>query len=616
MKKIVWLVVSCLMTLSLVIASCGGAEETGGKVTQTGTGQTVTVGGEEKEITTETGQEEVVKVSTEAPQYGGTITIASPGDPDFDLLGWFASSPQHIAHNSIWDGDWTKGPAGGYGTGEVLWEESTNVPDLNVGFIAESWRWEVNEDAQTVDSIVTLRDNIYFAQPDTEAGRMAGGRKLTTDDVVWCIQQHISNPESDNYKGFPMCREVPVVKTGANEITITHPFNLHLDSIMRLFAYVLMFPPELWDAYGYDSCTDIMLSVGTGSFYVTDYVVSNMILMERNPSYWKTDPIGPGQGNQLPYAEKVKFIIIPDLSTQQAALRTANIDKMSGFTKDDADIMSKQVPELMVAKRGGGHNQPVFFRMDQPPFSDKNVRRAMQIAINLDEINESLYGGEATLINFPYYYTPAYADLYLGLDDPECSESVKELFVYDPVKAKQLITDAGYPNGFETELVIISAWADYYSILKEYWEKIGVNVDLKVVLDFGQLIGTNASLGFEGMIAQFISPCSTYPEQAQYTGDSWLNPSRVKDPYVDEMADKARAAGITDLTAAMTITKELTKYLLDQAYAIQAPHYPLYNLWWPWIKNYSGEVSVGYMTFDSWVQYVWVDQDLKASMGY
>ena len=616
MKKLLWVMICCIMAISLVMASCGDSDDSGGKVKEEDKGQTITTKTEEKVVKTELGTEEKIEVSSDAPEYGGTITKMLGADPDPDLLGYFACSPQHIAHNSIWDGDWTRGPAGGYGTSEVLWEESTNVPDLNVGYIAESWRFIVNEEDQTVDTILTIRDNIYFAQPDSEAGRLVGGRKMTTDDVVWCIEGHLRNPESDNYAGFPECRDVPVVKTGPNEITITHPIAIHVDSTMRLFSYVLMYPKELWDTYGLDSTIDLNLSVGTGSFMMKDYVVSNMVLMERNPSYWKTDPIGPGMGNQLPYADKVKFIIIPDQSTQQAALRTAGIDMLPMLKKDDADLLVKQNSALKIAQRGGGHEQCVFFRMDSPPFDDVRVRQAMQLAVNLDEINESLYAGEATYFVFPYYYTPAYADLYLGMDDPAMPADVRELYTYNPAKAKQLLADAGYPNGFETDLTIVSMWADYYSILKEYWAQIGVEVNIVPVQDFGALIGVNAGLQFEGMIAQFISPCSTYPEQAQYFGASWLNPSRINDPYVNEMANKARAACVTSMKDGMAITKELTAYLLKNVYAVQALHYPTYNVWWPWLRNYTGETSVGYMTWDSWVQFVWVDQDLKASMGY
>jgi peptide/nickel transport system substrate-binding protein len=577
------------MIVALLIASCGKKDEPTEQV-------------EEKE----------------KPEYGGTITLSlllSGGtEPDFDLINWFSTAPQHLAHQAFWEGDWTKGPAGGYGTGEVLWEENTNVPDLNVGVIAESWNWVVNEADNTVTTTITVRDNVYFNEPDTEAGRIVGGRKMTVEDVQWCWQQHISNPDSANYQGFPMCRDFVVEKTGPRQLSITMPLSIHLDALMRYFAYVLVFPPELWDEYGYDSCTNIMYSVGTGPYYVTDYVISNSVTMQRSEKYWRTNPIGPGEGDKLPYADTVKYILIPDTSTQQSALRTAQIDMLSMNTLETMQTITGQISDIKSAKRGGGHNQPVFFRMDEPPFNDVRVRRAMQLAIDLNEINETMYAGEATLINFPYYYTPAYADLYLDIDEMEPETAA--IFTQDIDEAKRLLTEAGYPNGFSTELSILSEWGDYYSIYKEYWSKIGVDVGLRILTDVPQLISVNTNREFEGMIACFISPCSTFPEQAQYTGDSWLNPGRINEPYVNEMADNARAAGVTSLKDAMAVTKELTAFLHENVYAIQAPHYPNYNMWWPWLKNYTGEVNVGYMVSDTWVQYVWVDQALKKSMGH
>ena len=112
-----------------------------------------------------------------------------------------------------------------------------------------------------------------------------------------------------------------------------------------------------------------------------------------------------------------------------------------------------------------------------------------------------------------------------------------------------------------------------------------------------------------------VSPPATYPEQYQYSGGSYINGSILDDPYVNEMAEKARVAALTDVRAAMAITKELMPYLQDLALCIQTPRYPAYNLWWPWIKNYSGEISVGYFTGPSWAKYVWIDQELKKSMG-
>ncbi|OGO39305.1 MAG: hypothetical protein A2147_05560 [Chloroflexi bacterium RBG_16_57_8] len=57
------------------------------------------------------------------------------------------------------------------------------------------------------------------------------------------------------------------------------------------------------------------------------------------------------------------------------------------------------------------------------------------------------------------------------------------------------------------------------------------------------------------------------------------------------------------------------KYVLDQAYVISRPIYPLTNFWWPWVKNYTGEYSVGYIMYETWAQWVWIDGALKTSMG-
>lgn len=617
MRKALMVVVCCIMALSLVIASCGKTEQTGGTVKEEGTGTTVTTKTEtktpavyEKDVT-----DTKVQVS-DKPRYGGSLTLLQIAEPDFDLINWFSTAPQHLMHQSVWEGDWTKGPAGGYGENLVDWGDHTNVPDFFIGRIASDWSWKIDEANDTVVTIIHVRDNIFFAQPATDAGKLVKGRKMTTKDVAWAIEQQLRNPEAQNYAGFPATREVPVEVTGANEITITHPFKLHLDSIMRLFAYALVFPPELWDAYGYDSCSNILNGVGTGPFMIRDYVPSNMISLERNPSFWQTNPIGPGKGDQLPYVDAVKYIIIPDLSTQLAALRTGKLDMMGMVSWEDAETLGKQNPEILKKRTASNQIPSAFFRMDQTPFKDIKVRKAMLYGIDLNAINESLYKGLGDLISFPYFYHPGYARLYLGLNDPAMPADVKDMYTYNPEKAKALLTEAGYPNGFKTEITLVQAWADYYSIAKEYWSKIGVEVELKIVADFGQLISTNIALGFNGMIAQFISPVSTYPEQAQYTGESWLNPSRVKDPYVDKMAADVRAKGVTDFGASMDMMKELTKYILAQVYAIPTPRYPNYSMWWPWLKNYNGERLVGYMVADNWAKYIWIDSELKKSMGY
>ena len=56
--------------------------------------------------------------------------------------------------------------------------------------------------------------------------------------------------------------------------------------------------------------------------------------------------------------------------------------------------------------------------------------------------------------------------------------------------------------------------------------------------------------------------------------------------------------------------------MVDQAPYIWLPTQYVYSAWWPWVKNYSGEYSVGYIRYDSWATWIWIDEALKESMGY
>ena len=74
--------------------------------------------------------------------------------------------------------------------------------------------------------------------------------------------------------------------------------------------------------------------------------------------------------------------------------------------------------------------------------------------------------------------------------------------------------------------------------------------------------------------------------------------------------------GMMDPPKADRMYKDLMKYVLDQAWVIPTPLAPLYHMWWPWVKNYHGEGSVGYDNTYNFTKFVWIDTALKDSMGY
>jgi peptide/nickel transport system substrate-binding protein len=226
------------------------------------------------------------------------------------------------------------------------------------------------------------------------------------------------------------------------------------------------------------------------------------------------------------------------------------------------------------------------------PFADVRVRRAMYMATDFNEINEGLYHGLRQINSWPYWYQKGYEDLYLSLDDPDCPAEVKELFVYNPEKAKQLLADADYPTGLKAEILMTENEVDYYSVIKDQWKKVGINLEFDVQ-EWGAYWGILNSYTYEEMVVAAIPPPSSWPEVAGYTGVTSSNFSKIDEPEINAGTNHMLQTAITDLDAAMRETRELMKILLPGAWVIPTPRYPTYTLWWSWLKNYSGENSVG-----------------------
>ncbi len=592
--------------MAVIFSSCGG----GGATTTTGPTQTTAPPtGTTVPPTTP---------SSQKPQYGGNMGLVLIAEPVFDLLQLGKNASHLLSHNYIWDGDWARGPAGGYGTSEFKWVESTNIPALNIGHVAEKVTWAADPDGKNVTTTIKVRKGIHFAlNSASEASRLAAGRELTTDDVLFCLDEFNTNPDSQDYKLFPMTRTMKAKKVDADTITITYPFELFLAATMRQLGLAVFYPPEVYAKYK-AQFNDPKNDVGTGPYMITDYVSSSTISLKRNPNYWETNPVGPGKGDQLPYVENVKFYILTDTSTQQAALRTAKLDQMGGYTPEDTKTMSAQVPELKHVAAATWGMSPLYMRTDVAPTSDVKVRRALLMATDLNAINNSLYNGLGQILSWPTWRTPEYAGIYLGLDDPEMPADVKALYTYNPDGARALLKDAGYPSGLKLTMTLSSdaTQVDYYSILKDQWSKAGIDVTLDPHEPVS-MVGIWSSFSYKELCVCIYAPNSTWPEQANYNNVSnWVNTARVNDPTVNDGVKKAQEQAVTDFTGAMKVTKDLMKYLLGQAYAIPTPRYPQTNFWWPWVKNYDGETTVGYFPGFSWMKYVWVDQELQKSLGH
>ena len=611
-RKIVWVVVSSLMVLSLVMASCAPAavEEEEEVVVE--------------EVVEEEVEEEVVAPVVEKPKYGGMLRIAEiRAIQNFSPIGGKTSRSQTLkfTNEPLLIGDWAKGPAGGYGTLKTTWTESHQVWEYFTGGIAESWELPTKIEGETATITWHIRKGVHWAlNPDSEASRLVGGRELTVDDVLMSLRRTYTVTWSQLYYTDVPLRDTKISSPEPWVITtenVWEHFELHLS---RFAAGIPIHPEEVVEKYG--NMQDWRVSVGTGAFMLTDYVAGSTATFVRNPNYWNKDPVGPGKGNQLPYLDGIKQFIILDVSTRLAALRTAKIDQLVSLESEDVLMFKKTTPDLMFTAAGVTGSNSAAFKLDVAPFNDIRVRRAMLMAIDFEGIKRDYYGGEAKIFNWPVTYSSTYADALLTLDDPEMPESVRELYSYNPEKAKALLAEAGYPDGFKTNLILPSTAEaiDYYSIIADMLSKVDVDLELHLQEE-AAMTAKARDKDFDQMITLHGAPMSAqvYKMEAIY-GPGFFNMGVIDDPVVNEAYPKIQMSmaipGAEAYAEANRLYKEMLKHLLGQAYAIPRVGYYTYNAWWPWLKNYSGEGRVGYRAAPNFPNWVWLDQELKKSMGY
>ena len=554
--------------------------------------------------------------SSQKPQYGGTLNVATglsitTWDPTRNITG----SVQGLYLNVIWEGDWAKGPAGGYGTHQTDWSFANNdIFAYKLGIIAQSWKWTVDAASKTGTIVYEIRPGVHWGlNPAQEASRLVNGRTVTADDVVFSLQRATTWSLSFVFSSNPELRNTPITKTGPMEVTATVPVDAVYNALIRFGGGIFIVPPEVVNKYG--DMSQWQNQVGTGAYNIVDNVQDSSVTATRNNAFWMTNPVGPGKGDKLPYIDTVRVLIIPDTSTRNAGLRTGKIDEMVPILYDDANSL-RSTSSLVESKFSNwqGRGEPYFMRTDQPPFNNLKVRQAMNMAIDRNAINKSQYGGAGDAFPFPFAYVKEYDPMYYKQAD--WTPTMQSIYTYNPDAAKKLLADAGYPNGFNVKLEVANndlVQQDKDNIFQSYWSKIGVNVTLDLV-DPTVKMNTEYNHTHDPMIDETTGPVAVFVVGNSFIGIRY-NLSVLNDPTINQDMADIRTAAITDLNVAMQKYRDMTKYALEQAYWVPDVQSPVSNMWWPWLKNYSGEITVGYDKM-TWPQYIWIDQTLKRSMGF
>ena len=188
---------------------------------------------------------------------------------------------------------------------------------------------------------------------------------------------------------------------------------------------------------------------------------------------------------QVPAFKELNILLVPEEATRVAMLKAG-----------EADLASVSLPFRGELEAAGVTTRPVLApdrvafltygaydsRAKNMPVADIRVREALSLAINRKEISETLFQGLLEPPLPPARILPGYPDV--DIDDMSFwEEKAAEYYRYDPIEAKRLLTEAGYPDGFDIKLFVyltrVSEWTDLAVILQAYWaENLGVNAEI------------------------------------------------------------------------------------------------------------------------------------------
>jgi peptide/nickel transport system substrate-binding protein len=370
--------------------------------------------------------------SVKEPQYGGTITFSRVINPiAWDIYEWSTKTATDTGFymEHLLMGDLQKGPRG---THEFDFHSGGWIPPaVTRGELLE--RWEVKKNPPQI--ILHLRKGIMWQD---KPGVMKS-RELVADDVVYSINR-IKNsrkaiPLFMDFVGKMETSDKYTVVVNMTEWCVDWPYRMgwgYYDAIQAPEQENAPGGPNKWE----NAC-------GTGPFMITEYKDGHSQTYTKNPNYWDSEVIN-GKKYKLPFVDKIYMPIIKDEQTTLAAFRSGKLDLLMFINWKYVDEFRKSLPQLKWERVLSPGNYTMAMRMDQKPFNDIRVRRAMNLAVNKKEIIDSFFGGNAEMHTYPF--PPSFKEVYTPLD--KLPPSARELYSYNPAKAKKLLAEAGYPNGF------------------------------------------------------------------------------------------------------------------------------------------------------------------------
>lgn len=324
------------------------------------------------------------------------------------------------------------------GTREVLFNlfEGLVKPNSKGELIpAVAERYQLSEDGRTYT--FTLREGVKFHN----------GATVTAEDVVYSIERCADTSEGTPLvPAFSVIQEVKAVDERTVTITIAQR---DLEFISYLTSAII---PKGYD----DQATH---PVGTGPFMYVSRSPQENFVIQRFDDYWGIPA----------YLDKVTYKIYESADALVTALKGKSIDLCAHLTSSQTAQLDS---DFQILEGTMNLVQAVYLNNAVAPFDDQQVRQALCYAIDRQTIMDMIADGHGTALGSSIY--PAFTKYFL----PELVQK----YPYDPAKAKELLAQAGYPNGFDMTISVPSNYQphmDTAEVVAEQLRAVGVNVTIQ-----------------------------------------------------------------------------------------------------------------------------------------
>lgn len=476
--------------------------------------------------------------ATQTPKYGGTFRLADAVTPLDSGIGWFAEPRTY------------KGDESSCMFYDRLLKEYYNgdmVPNL-------ATKWEIAPDLKSVT--FTLREGVKFHD----------GSDFNAEAAAWNINQMIDAQVSPT-RGWISAEAVSpyVVRLNMDKFVNTMYEGLGALNMVSKAAY---------DAHGGANGGADYLKwhpVGTGPFKFVSYEPGVSVKGVRNENYWQKGK---------PYLDAVEMYYIADPMTRAAAFEAGEMDAAGGELGRTEYELQQKGYKVALAETHIAFLIPDAGNADSP-LANLKVRQAVDYAIDRDAIvNAFGYGFLKATPQVAYPGTPCY---------------ITDLAVraYNPDKARQLLAEAGYPNGFDTKIFGTTAMGSNSEIataIQGHLSKVGIRAEVQM-LD----VGTWMDYSTKGWKNGFTYNCWSFPIfNPNFSHSMWNNkaPFNVSGLFSDELNKLvADAADTRDYEPAMT--QKIVQWFYDNLAMI-----PLYTL-------SRGDVLQPYVHDDGFATYSW-----------